>query len=100
MNEKPIMVARIYVTEASAIFNEIKKYLKDEAKLQGFTVFRAISGYGETGVHSAKFVDISLDLPLVIEFFDSEEKVKPAIEHLSKLVKPDHIIFWRASTNA
>jgi PII-like signaling protein len=63
-------------------------------------VFRAISGYGDSGMHGATFVDLSLDLPLVIEFFDEQEKINLALEALSKIIKPEHIIFWNAKVNA
>jgi hypothetical protein len=36
----------------------------------------------------------------VIEFFDSSEKVDIALEHLDKIIKPEHIVCWEAQANA
>ena len=81
------------------MLNTIVNYLKNEAKIRGISVFRAISGFGETGNHTASLLDLSLDLPLSIEFFDSKEKVEPALEHLSSIIKHEHIVFWEAKAN-
>ncbi len=45
----------------------------------GATVFRAIMGFGATArLHSDKVLRLSLDLPLVIECVDTEERSAPA----------------------
>jgi PII-like signaling protein len=63
------------------------------------SVFRAINGFGETGNATVSLVDLSLSLPLIIEFFDiDKDKVEKTITYLSKLVKPGHIVFWDAKT--
>ena len=94
-----VIVVRIYITESSHLLSTIITYLKKEAQIRGVSVFRAISGFGETGNHTSSFVDLSLDLPLVIEFFDSKEKIEPALEHLNGIIKHEHIVFWKASAN-
>lgn len=97
MKTTKVLVVRIYITESSHLLESIMNYLKNEAKLRGVTVFRAISGFGETGEQTASFMALSLDLPLAIDFFDIPSKVEPALEHLSKVIKPEHMIFWEAS---
>lgn len=99
MNTIDVMVVRIYITESAHLLNKIVAYLKNETKIRGVTVFRAISGFGETGDHTASFIDLSLDLPLTIEFFDSKEKINVALNHLNMLVKHEHIVFWEAKAN-
>jgi len=81
------------------MLNTIVNYLKNEAKIRGISVFRAISGFGDTGNHTTSLIDLSLDLPLCIEFFDNQDKIKPALEHLSGIVKHEHIVFWEAKAN-
>lgn len=98
MKEMTIWVTRIYITESAHILKTIVNYLKDEAKVRGFSVFRAIGGYGQTGNHSLSLLDLSLDLPLVIEFFEEEEKAKLAQIHLNTIIKAEHIITWPATT--
>ena len=94
-----VIVVRVYITESSHLLKTIVGYLKNEAKIRGVSVFRAISGFGETGNHTASFVDLSLDLPLVVEFFDSKDKIEPALDHLNEIIKHEHIVFWKASAN-
>lgn len=81
------------------MLNTIVNYLKNEAKIRGISVFRAISGFGDTGSHTASLIDLSTDLPLSIEFFDDKNKIEPALEHLSNIIKSEHIVFWEAKTN-
>ena len=83
-----VRVVRIYITESSHLLKNIVAYLKHEAKIRGITVFRAISGFGESGDRTSTLMDLSLDLPLCIEFFDSPEKSDVAIQHLSEILKP------------
>lgn len=99
MKTRDVRIVRVYIMESSHLLKKIVNYLKSEAKIHGITVFRAISGYGESGDHSASFVDLSLDLPLVIEFFDDPEKIESALHYLSGTLKPQHIIFWDAKAN-
>ncbi|MDP3561809.1 MAG: DUF190 domain-containing protein [Legionellaceae bacterium] len=94
-----VIIARVYITESSHLHQTILDYLKNEAKIRGVSVFRAISGFGETGSHAASFIDLSLNLPLVIEFFDSQEKIEPALDHLNGMIKHEHIIYWKAHAN-
>ncbi len=62
-------------------------------------MFRAIKGIGETGEHSSNLLDMSLDLPLAIEFFDEPQKIETALEYLTTIVKPEHIVCWQAQAN-
>lgn len=99
MKTVEVVVARVYITESSHLLKTIIDYLKNKAGIRGVSVFRAVSGFGETGEHTTSWVDLALDLPLVIEFFDSKQKIDPALDYLSTLIKPEHIVFWNASAN-
>jgi len=47
-----------------------------EMALAGATVLRGPMGFGKTShLHTAKILRLSMDLPLVIEVVDSEEKI-------------------------
>jgi len=52
----------------------------------GATVTRGIGGFGAHSViHAASIVDLSTDLPLILEWIDSEQRVQevlPAIEEM------------------
>ena len=95
-----VLMVRIYITESSHLLQKIIPFLKDEIKVRGITVFRAISGFGESGSHTSSLIDLSLDLPLTIEFFDdNKNSVDRALDGLSQLVKPEHIVIWEAKAN-
>jgi PII-like signaling protein len=48
-----------------------------EMHLAGATVLRGPMGFGKSSrLHTAKILRLSLDLPLVIEIVDSEEKIQ------------------------
>ena len=100
MKTLDVLFVRIYITESSHLLNTIVSYLTKESKIRGVSVFRAVSGFGETGTHTASFLDLSLNLPLAIAFFDQKEKVENALEYLNQTIKPEHIIFWAAKVNA
>jgi PII-like signaling protein len=100
MSETEVTIVRVYLHEAKAHMQDLLQYLHDESKVQGVTVFRGITGFGSSGeVHSSTLIDMSLDLPIVIEFFDETEKVTSIIEHLNTIVKPGCIVYWPAKIN-
>jgi len=48
-----------------------------EAHLAGATVLRGPMGFGKSSrLHTAKILRLSMDLPVVIEIVDSEEKIR------------------------
>ena len=55
-----------------------------EAHLAGATVLRGAMGFGKSSrLHTAKILRLSMDLPIVIEIVDSEEKIRaflPALD--------------------
>lgn len=100
MSESEIMMVRVYLHEAKAHMEELLKYLHDDSKVRGVTVFRGITGFGASGeFHSSKLIDMSLDLPVVVEFYDTPEKAKEIITELNKTIKPGHIVYWLANIN-
>jgi len=95
-----ITMVRIYLTEGEAQLKTLTKRLRDWEKLRGLTVFRGISGFGDSGViHGAEIVDLSLNLPIVVEFFDEPEKINEIWEHLREIIKPGHMVRWNAEIN-
>ena len=58
-----------------------------EAHLAGATVLRGPMGFGKASrLHTAKILRLSMDLPLVIEIVDSEEKINSFLPALDKMV--------------
>jgi PII-like signaling protein len=58
-----------------------------EAHLAGATVLKGPLGYGKNSVvHSAKLLELSTDLPIVIEIVDAEDKIKAFLPVVDELV--------------
>ena len=100
MNREEVTMVRIYVTEGKHKFQKLMAFLHDDEKVCGVTAFRGISGFGNSGkIHSSSLLDMSLDLPLVLEFYDKPAKVEEVLAHLQPLIKPYHIVSWPAYVN-
>jgi PII-like signaling protein len=99
MSDEVIMV-RIYCTEGEHKLKEILDYLHNEESVAGVTAFRGVAGFGRSGkMHTASLLDLSLDMPVVIEFFDRPQKMESVIEHLKPKLEPGHLVYWHARTN-
>ena len=91
MNSSDITMARIYLTESK--FGGLLSRLHDEEKVQGVTAFRAIAGFGKSGeVHSSSLLDLSLDMPIIVEFFDTDERVSEILSNIRSDFEPGHIV--------
>jgi hypothetical protein len=100
MKTTDITMVRIYCTEAEHKLKPLLTYLHDEAQVRGVTVFRAISGFGRSGkIHEAGWTDLSLDLPLVVEFFDVPDKIMAVLEQLNTQAESGHVVFWQGQMN-
>jgi len=100
MKHSNVTVVRVYLTEGEKLMQSLLVKLHDEEKVRGVTVFRGISGFGRSGVvHSSMLLDLSLDLPVVIEFFDTPDKVRRILSHLKDMLPPGHVISWPAQVN-
>ena len=100
MSFTKVTMVRVYLTEAEGRLTTLMKKLHDEEKVRGVTVFRGISGFGKSGkMHSSTLLDLSLDLPVVIEFFDTPQKVEQILKHMNGIVEPGHIVCWPAEVN-
>ena len=58
-----------------------------ELHLAGATVLRGPMGFGKSSrLHTAKILRLSMDLPLVIEIVDSDEKIQSFLPVLDKMM--------------
>ena len=58
-----------------------------ELNLAGATVLRGPMGFGaKSHMHTSKILRLSMDLPMVIEIVDSEEKIKTLLPFLDEMV--------------
>ena len=64
----------------------------------GATVLRGICGFGAHRVfHSQKLLDLSADLPLIIEVVDSQEKIDAVMPKIEEMVESGMITLEKAT---
>jgi len=72
--------------------------------MAGATTIRGFLGFGRGAhIHTTKLLELSYDLPILIEIVDTEEKIKTLIPKLDEMVEeglvtmePVHVIMYRA----
>lgn len=97
MKESTVTLVRVYCSEKDHQYRAVIDLLQREHAVAGVTAFRGIAGFGDSGrVHEAGLLDISLDLPVVVEFFDSPEKVAAVLPLVREMVGPRHVVAWSA----
>ncbi len=84
------MLLRIFIGENDKIGNALlyETILREARKtgLAGCTILRGIMSYGASSIiHSAKLIDISEDLPIIIEIVDEEKKINDFIPIVNNL---------------
>lgn len=101
MSIKPITVARIYALDGDNRIEKALCILRDRENIRGATVFRGIEGMGASReIHTSSLVDLSLELPLILEFYDEPDKVVKAIDAVQAELHFDHIISWTAQAHS
>jgi len=100
MNQSEVTVVRVYCSETGHQHQKILDLLHRDHRIAGVTAFRGIAGFGKSGqVHEAGLLELSLDLPVIIEFFDRPDKVAEVLPLLNQMVGPGHILSWPAQAN-
>jgi len=100
MTQTEVTVVRLYLNEGEAQLESLLKRLHDWEHVRGVSVFRGIAGFGASGeIHTSKFIDLGMHLPLVVEFFDAPEKAATIMEHINLTIKPGHMLSWSALIN-
>ncbi|NLD94483.1 MAG: DUF190 domain-containing protein [Fibrobacter sp.] len=93
---------KIYTSENHKLDNKplyeavVKKAL--ELKIAGATVVRGVYGYGaHHTIHTAKLLELSDNLPLIIEIVDVQEKVDKIVPFLETLAGKAVVTFEKIS---
>ena len=59
-----------------------------ELHMAGATVLRGPMGYGASSrIHTAKIIQLSMDLPFIVEIVDTEEKINSFLPVLDEMMK-------------
>jgi len=100
MATQPITIARIYFREGEHLLAKLFKFLHDEEKVSGVTVLQGVMGFGPDGeIRTSHLLDLDLDLPLIVEFYDRPERVEKIIDHLQNRMGLSHIVSWPANSH-
>ncbi|WP_438970658.1 DUF190 domain-containing protein [Methylophaga sp.] len=98
MKRIDVIMVRVYLADGRDQVNKTLRWM-EKSDVRGFTVFRGVAGLGsDHKLHKASILDLSSELPVVIEFYDIPERVNLIIEQLEGMVKPDHIVSWPAQS--
>ncbi|QJW48560.1 DUF190 domain-containing protein [bacterium BFN5] len=88
---------RIYIGESDhwkrrSLYQAIVEKAKS-LDMAGATVFRGLMGYGANSrIHTASIVDLSSDLPILVEIIDSEEYMAKLLPFLDEMVEEGMVI--------
>lgn len=83
---------RIYIGESDRykgrpLFQALVEKAK-ELDMAGATVFRGMMGYGANSrIHTARIVELSSDLPILVEIIDSDEYIQKLLPYLDEMVQ-------------
>lgn len=95
MAHQQVTIARIYLREGEHILSKLMKFLHEEERVAGVTVLRGMTGFSLNGkIRTASLVDLSLDLPLVVEFYDEPDRVETVIQELLRQMDLSHVVTW------
>lgn len=93
----PAKWLRIYIGErdhwhGKPLYLAIVELFRREG-LAGATVYRGLAGYGASGhLHTTRIVQLSIDLPIVIEAIDTPEKIAEVLPKIDEMVSEGLII--------
>lgn len=83
---------KIYLSEDSKykghnLYHALVLKLKENG-IAGVTVIRGIEGYGqEKRLHTARVMDLSLSLPIIVEAVDTQEHIENVLPVVKEMVK-------------
>jgi PII-like signaling protein len=96
------VLMRIFIGEADRhghqpLYEALVELLRREG-FAGATVLRGVCGFGAHSVfHTQKLLDLSADLPLVVEVVDSQEKIDAIMPRIDEMMGGGMITLEKAT---
>lgn len=93
---------RIFIGESDRfehrpLYEALVELLRKEG-FAGATVLRGVCGFGANRVyHTQKLLDLSADMPMIIEVVDSEEKIKTIMPQIDAMMGGGMITLEKAT---
>ena len=95
------VLMRIHIGErdkykGNPLYQEIIQLLRRK-HYAGATVLRAIMGFGASSrIHTDRFLELSIDMPIVIECIESEQNIEAILPELDEMIGGGLITLERA----
>ena len=95
------VLMRIHVGEqdkyqGKPLYQQIIELLRKK-EYAGATAFRGIMSFGATStLHTDRFLELSVDMPIVVECVETEERIKAILPELDKMIGGGLITLERA----
>ena len=96
------VLMRIFIGEADRyhhrpLYEALVELLRKEG-FAGATVLRGLSGFGAHSVyHTQKLLDLSADLPLIVEVVDTQEKIDAIMPRVDEMMGGGMITLEKAT---
>jgi len=96
------VLMRIFIGEADRyqhkpLYEALVEMMRKEG-FAGATVLRGVSGFGAHSVyHTQKLLDLSADLPLVVEVVDTQEKIDTIMPRIDEMMGGGMITLEKAT---
>jgi len=96
------LLMRIFIGEGDRyehkpLYEALVELFRNEG-LAGATVLRGVSGFGASRVyHTQKLLDLSANLPLVVEVVDSQEKINAIMPRIDAMMGGGMITLEKAT---
>lgn len=87
--ESTAILLRIFIGESDkyhgvSLYKFITEFLRKN-HFSGVTVLRGITGFGKASkIHTSNLLELSSDLPIVIEVVDTEEKIESLLSYFDE----------------
>ncbi len=90
-----VKLVRVYTDDSKGHVADMLEHLHERGDVIGTTIFRGIAGFGGHGhIHQTQLLDLSSNLPIVIEFYHKSDKSAELISFIHQKIENAHIISW------
>jgi PII-like signaling protein len=98
IKQQKITLIRIYTDDSNGHINQMLEQLHQRDDVNGATIFRGIAGFGKEGrIHQSSLLDLSSQLPIVIELFHKSTQSEELINFIHTQISNAHIVSWDAN---
>ena len=94
IKKQTITLIRVYTDDSHGHINTMLEQLQNREDVCGATIFRGVVGFGIHGVHQSSLLDLSSQLPVVIELFHNSNESEELIQFIHEQISNAHIINW------